>query len=210
MDVDTSTYERPESLELTRHPEANRLVAQDPAAFLVGWICDQQVRVQQAFHAPLELRRRLGTLDPIAIAAMPLERVVEAFVAHPPLHRYARSMGTRVHACMKLIAERYDGDVERIWLEAEDYDDLKRRLGELPGFGITKVPAVAAMLARRFALGIEGFEEALPSYGSLSEVETYEDLLAYQQRKQEWKHAHAEQRTAGVRHRTRAGAGPSS
>jgi uncharacterized HhH-GPD family protein len=185
--MDTTTYHHPETLELTRDAAANALVARDPAALLIGWICDQQVRVQQAFHAPLVLLERLGTLDPTEIASMPRDRVITAFVDKPPLHRYGRSMGTRVHACMRLVRDHYGGDVERIWLEAEDYDDLKARLMELPGFGITKVPAFAAMLARRFGLPISGFEDALPAYGSLSEVEHYDDLTAYQQRKHDWK-----------------------
>lgn len=202
MAVDTSSYRRPRSLEFTRHPEANELIAQEPAALLIGWVCDQQVRVQQAFSAPWHLLERLGTLDPHAIAAMPVERVVEAFVDKPPLHRYGGSMGRRVHACMRHVVEHYDGDVERIWLEAEDYDDLARRVQALPGFGMTKVPAFIAMLARRFCLDVSGFERGLPSYGSLSEVERYDDLVAYQHRKAEWKQQQAERSAgaAGVRH----------
>lgn len=198
MAIDTSTYHHPHSLELTRHPEANELIASEPAALLIGWICDQQVRVQQAFTAPWHLAERLGTLEPGELAAMPLERIVDAFVEQPPLHRYGRSMAKRVHACMQLVVAQYGGDVERIWLDAEDYDDLARRVQALPGFGITKVPAFIAMLARRFGLEVTGFEGGLPSYGSLSEVETYDDLTSYQARKHEWKQGHA-QRTTGVR-----------
>ncbi len=201
MAIDTSTYHHPATLELTRHPEANELIARDASALLVGWICDQQVRVQQAFGAPLKLLERLGTLEPEAIAAMPVERVVDAFVEPPPLHRYGSSMAKRVHACMQLVVDKYGGDVERIWLEADDYDDLAARVLALPGFGVTKVPAFIAMLARRFGLDVAGFEGGLPSYGSLSEVESYDDLTAYQARKHEWKQARA-QRTTGVRHTT--------
>lgn len=182
-------YTRPDSLELTKDAEANRLIAQDPVAFLIGWILDQQIRVQQAFAGPLELRRRIGTLDAATIAAMPLDRLVEAFVEPPVLHRYGRSMATRVHACMTFVTERYAGDAERVWLDAEGYEDLRRRLLELPGFGPTKAPAVAAMLARRFGLDVSGFEDGLPPYGSLSDVERYEDLVTYQARKREHKAA---------------------
>lgn len=199
MTVDTSTYHHPDTLELTRHPEANELIARDPAALLIGWICDQQVRVQQAFSVPWHLLERLGTLDPSEIAAMPLERVVDAFVSKPSLHRYGRSMATRVHAAMQLVDEQYGGDVERIWLEAEDYDDLVRRVNAIPGFGMTKVPAFIAMLARRFGLDVHGFERGLPPYGSLSEVLTYDDLTAYQARKTEYKQSRA-QHSTGVRH----------
>jgi uncharacterized HhH-GPD family protein len=199
MGFDTSGYHHPDTLELTRHREANELIARDPAALLIGWVCDQQVRVQQAFRVPALLRERLGTIDPRQVAALPVERVVDAFLEHPQLHRYGRSMGARVHACMKVVVDRYDGDVERIWLEAEDYDDLARRLRALPGFGVTKVPGFIAMLARQFGLDVHGYEEQLPSYGSLSEVNSYEQLRAYQERKREWKQS-KDVRPTGVRH----------
>lgn len=187
--ADTATYRRPSSLELTRDPAANALIAQDPVAFVIGWILDQQIRVQQAFAGPLELRKRIGSLDPHAIASMPVEELQDAFYEKPPLHRYGRSMATRVHECMQFVVEHYDGDPERIWLEATDYADFRARVLELPGFGPTKVPAMAAMLARRFGLALTGWEDELPPYGSLSEVEVYEDLVAYQQRKRDWKAA---------------------
>jgi hypothetical protein len=58
------------------------------------------------------------------------------------------------------------------------------------------------MLARRFGLDVDGYEDGLPAYGSLSEVQTYDDLLAYQARKHEWKATHADdQRSVGVRRR---------
>lgn len=187
MTMDASRYRRPDSLELTTDPEANRLIAQVPAAFVIGWILDQQIKVQQAFAAPLELRRRIGSLDPAVIAAMPEQELIDVFTTKPVLHRYGGSMATRVRSCMQLVADRYGGDPERVWLEAADYPDLKRRLKELPGFGPTKAPAVAAMLARRFHLDVTGFEPELMPYGSLSDVVAYEDLLAYQARKGEYK-----------------------
>lgn len=187
--MDLATYARPETLELTTDPEANRLVAQDPSAFLIGWILDQQVKIQQAFAAPLRLRERIGSIEPSHIASMPVEELVQAFIEKPVLHRYGRSMAERVHAAMKVVVDEYGGDPERIWLEAEDGADVERRLVAIPGFGKAKAPAVAAMLARRFGLPITGWEDRLFPYGSISEVETYDDLLAYQARKSEWKAA---------------------
>jgi len=187
--MDTTGYARPESLEFTTDAEANRLVAQDPSAFLIGWILDQQVKIQQAFIAPLRLKERIGSIEPAHIAAMPFEQLKEAFLEKPVLHRYGGSMAQRVHDCMQVVVDEYGGDPERIWLEAEDGKDFERRLVALPGFGKTKAPAVAAMLARRFGLPITGWEDRLFPYGSLSEVVVYDDLLAYQARKTEWKAA---------------------
>lgn len=186
-------YARPDSIELTEDAEANRLVAQDPVAFLIGWILDQQIKVQHAFAGPLTLQARLGHLDARRIAAMPVQEFVDVMVEKPAVHRYGGAMGKRVHACMQHVVEEYDGDAERIWLEAPDYATLKRRLLRVPGFGKGKVPAVAAMLAKRFGLDITGFEDELMPYGSLSDVVVYDDLLAYQERKGVWK---AEQKAA--------------
>jgi uncharacterized HhH-GPD family protein len=185
----TSTYHRPASIELTTDADANRLLGQDPNAFLIGWLLDQQVRVQVAFSAPHKLLERIGSIEPTFIAKMPVAKLIDAFVQKPVLHRYGRSLAARVHECMQLVVERYDGDPERIWLEAADYEDLRVRLLELPGIGPQKVPAMSAMLARRFGLPVSGFEGELPSYGSLSEVVEYDDLLAYQERKREFKAA---------------------
>ena len=54
----------PEALWFTEDEAANRLLADDPFALLVGFALDQQVTVQQAFLGPLRLKQRLGTLDP--------------------------------------------------------------------------------------------------------------------------------------------------
>ena len=52
----------------TGDDEADRLLVEEPFALLVGFALDQQVPLQRAFSAPLELKRRIGTLDPAAIA----------------------------------------------------------------------------------------------------------------------------------------------
>jgi hypothetical protein len=55
------TATAPDSLPFTADEEANRLLASDPAALLIGFVLDQQVTVQKALLGPLELRKRLGT-----------------------------------------------------------------------------------------------------------------------------------------------------
>ena len=40
------------------------------SALLIGFVLDQQVPLQKAFSGPLELRRRVGTIDAVAIAGM--------------------------------------------------------------------------------------------------------------------------------------------
>lgn len=190
------TMKRPERLAWTTDDEAQRLAAQDSIAFVIGFILDQQVRIQHAFHSPLELRRRIGHLDPHRVASMPTDDLVEAFSRKPPLHRYPRSMAVRVQECMRFIVEQYDGDVDRVWLEASDLADLRQRISQLPGFGKLKSLTVSAVLARQFGLDFPGWEEGLPPYGALAYCDSLDDLAEYQRRKGEYKKARKAERQA--------------
>jgi uncharacterized HhH-GPD family protein len=186
---DARTITRPSSLEYTESPEANALVASNPVALIIGFLLDQQIKIQLAFLGPLKLRERLGHLDPHRIAAMDEGDLLEIAAAKPPIHRYPNSMAQRIQQCMQFIVDEYDGDADRIWLEATSNADLKKRLQALPGFGKQKAWVVAAVLDRKFGLGLPGWENEIPPYGSLAQVDSLDDLAAYQARKGEFKKA---------------------
>src|SRR5436305_1238284 len=136
----------PEALWFTEDEEACRLLADDPFALLVGFALDQQITVQQAFLGPLRLKRRLGTLEPAKVAAADLEPL---FREKPAIHRFPGSMATRVHELAATVAEEYGGDASRIWTEATDAKDLRKRIGGLPGFGEMKIKSLGAVLSKR-------------------------------------------------------------
>src|ERR1044071_5895971 len=125
----------PASLPFTGDEEADRLLVEQPLAMLIGFALDQQVTVQKAFFGPLEIRRRLGTLDAAALAAIDPDRFADAFRQRPAIHRFPASMAGKVQALCGAIARDYDGDASRIWTEAADARDLERRLLGLPGIG---------------------------------------------------------------------------
>jgi uncharacterized HhH-GPD family protein len=155
--------------------EANALLVDDPFALLVGFALDQQVTVQKAFEGPLVLRERLGTLDPARVATAPLEDI---FRQRPAIHRFPGSMARRVNDLAAHIAEHYDGDAARVWTEASSTEDLKARLGALPGFGEMKVKALGAVLAKRFGVALA--EPLVPSHPTLGDVDSPEALAEYQ------------------------------
>ena len=126
----------PEALYFTDDAAACELLADDPFALLMGFAIDQQVPVQKAFAGPLALKQRVGTLDPRKLAELDLE---EAFREKPAIHRFPGSMAGRVRELAAVVAEDYGGDASRIWNEAADTADLKKRIGSLPGFGPMKV-----------------------------------------------------------------------
>jgi uncharacterized HhH-GPD family protein len=179
----------PERLHFTGDDEADRLIAEDPVALLIGFCLDQQVTVQKAFSGPLELKRRLGHLDPGQIAAEDPDRLLAAFRERPALHRFPGSMATRVRALCAFLEERYDGDAARIWQDAESGADLRNRLAELPGIGDLKVSSLIDLLARQYGLELPGLESELPSHPTLGGVTSAEELAAYQAAKRAHKAA---------------------
>src|SRR5205814_2672770 len=138
-----------EALWFTDDEEACRLLVAEPFALLVGFALDQQVTVQQAFLGPLRLKERLGTLEPAAVAQADLEPI---FREKPAIHRFPGSMATRVRDLAATVADEYRGDASRIWTEAADGADLRKRISGLPGFGEMKVKALGSVLAKRFGV----------------------------------------------------------
>jgi uncharacterized HhH-GPD family protein len=171
---------RPARLYFSGDEEADRLIAENPVALLIGFCLDQQVTVQKAFSGPLELSRRLGHLDPSRIAAEDPDRLTAVFREPPALHRYPGSMATRVQALCAFLETRYDGDAARVWEDAESGADLRARLAELPGFGDLKVQSVLVLLARQYGVKLPGLDDELPSHPTLGEVTSADELAAYQ------------------------------
>jgi len=172
----------PEALWFTDDEEACRLLADDPFALLVGFALDQQITVQQAFLGPLRLKQRLGTLEPAKVAKADLEPL---FREKPAIHRFPGSMATRVHDLAATVVEEYGGDASRIWMEAADGKDLRKRIGGLPGFGEMKIKALGSVLAKRF--GVDVARELVPSHPTLGDVDSPQALADYQAAKREHK-----------------------
>ena len=133
----------PDALHFTGDAEADALIARDPLALLIGFALDQQVTVQKAFSAPLELSRRIGGFDAARIAGMDPAALEEAFRAKPALHRFPGAMAKRVQELCQVIESEYGGHAERVWTDASDGADLRSRLEGLPGFGDMKVRSLS-------------------------------------------------------------------
>jgi uncharacterized HhH-GPD family protein len=184
---DKAAPARPRSLPYTGDDEADRLIAEDPCALLIGFVLDQQVTVQKAFSGPLEMRRRLGTIEPRELAAMPAERVATAFAERPAIHRFPTAMAQRVQAlCAHLVAE-YDGDAAALWRDVDDAKVLWSRLRALPGFGEMKARTVLRLLEHQYGVRPRGIEALLPKNPTLGEVTTAEELATYQAQKRAYK-----------------------
>ena len=175
----------PTALHFTDSDEANELLAREPMALLVGFALDQQVPAPIAFLGPLKLKQRLGTLEPGELASMPPDRLEAAFREKPAVHRFPGAMATRIRELAAHVEAEYGGDAARLWIEAADSDDLRRRIADLPGFGEMKIKALGSVLAKRF--GVATAQGLVPSHPTLGDVDSREALDRYQAAKREYK-----------------------
>jgi uncharacterized HhH-GPD family protein len=184
------------ALHFTGNPEADELIGRDPMALLIGFALDQQVSVQKAFSGPLELERRVGTLEAEELAAMDPDRLERAFREKPALHRYPGAMARRVQDLAAAIANDYAGDAARVWTEAKDGRDLERRLLDLPGIGSMKARSLIAVIGKRLGVKPPGWEDVAPKHPTLGDVDSVEKLEEYQAMKRAYKASRKAERAA--------------
>jgi uncharacterized HhH-GPD family protein len=175
----------PDRLHFTGNDEADRLLADEPMALLVGFALDQQVPVPTAFTGPLKLKQRIGTLDAGRIAKTDPAKLEAAFREKPAIHRFPGNMARRVQELAAVVEDRYGGRAERLWTEARDSTELRSRIEELPGFGEMKVKALGSVLAKRF--GVTAAEGLVPNHPTLGDVDSAEALERYQSAKRAYK-----------------------
>ena len=176
-------------LYFTGNDKADRLLVVEPLALLIGFVLDQQVPLQKAFTGPLELKRRLGSLDAREISEMDPARLEEVFREKPAIHRFPGNMARRTQDLCAVIVEDYGGEAARVWTEATDGADLERRLYALPGFGEMKVRTLAAVLGKRLGVRPQGWEEVAASHFCLGDVDSPQKLAEYQAAKRAHKAA---------------------
>jgi uncharacterized HhH-GPD family protein len=177
----------PDRLHFTGNDEADALIAEEPLALLIGFVLDQQVPVQKAFSGPLELKRRLGSLEAAQIARADPGELDRIFREKPALHRYPGTMAERTQDLASAILSDYEGDAARIWTEAESGADLQERLLALPGIGPMKVRSLIAILVKRFGIRPPGWQEVMPEHHTLGDVDSPEALADYQEKKRAYK-----------------------
>ena len=181
---------RPSALPFTEDDDANRLLASDPLALLIGMLLDQQFPMERAFLSPFLLRQRLGgVLDPAAIATADEDDLLDAFRGPPALHRFPGSMAKRTRALCEAVVEDYDGDARAIWATAADGDELRKRLEALPGFGKAKARIFVGVVGKRLGEGPTGWQEAAADWPSIADVDSFDKVYELREQKRAMKAA---------------------
>ena len=120
-------------------------------------------------------------MDPDELSAL--------FRLKPALHRYPASMATRTSALCRYLVEHHHGDAADVWTGARSGAELLDRLLALPGFGEEKARIFVALLAKRFGIRPEGWQEAAGAFAderprSVADIDSPEALSAVRAHKQ--------------------------
>jgi len=157
--------------------KANALLSSNPFALIVGMILDQQIPLERAFAAPLELQQRLGKkLTVKLVNSLPADEVIAAFVAKPALHRFPAANAERVMKAAAIIRDEYKGKAEAIWTSAETGDQLLKQVAAMPGFGIQKAKIFVALLGKQMGIQPPGWQEACAPFGDAGTTMSIADI----------------------------------
>jgi uncharacterized HhH-GPD family protein len=184
------TMNRPDQLHFTEDDAANRLLASDGLALLLGMLLDQQFPMERAFHGPQLLKERLGEdLDEARLAAWEPDELAETFRGPPAIHRYWSAMAQRTQALCQVLVDEYDARAENVWETADSGRDLLKRLKALPGFGDGKSRVFVGVLGKRLGVTLDGWEDVAADWPSIADVARFEDVAVLREQKRAMKAA---------------------
>jgi uncharacterized HhH-GPD family protein len=164
-------------LRLSQNPDADALLDRDPLALLIAMLLDQQIPLERAFAAPLDLTVRLGhDLDAKELADFDPDALAAVFAQRPALHRFPKAMAKRVQELARMLVDSYDSDAANVWRDAADGVELKARVAALPGFGEQKAQIFVALLGKQYGVAPPGWREAAGAFGEEGAYRSVADI----------------------------------
>ncbi|QGF22599.1 DUF6884 domain-containing protein [Raineyella fluvialis] len=131
--------------------EADELLQTDPFAFLLGVVLDEGIRAERAWGGPLELKKRLGHLDPWRVRDQRDD--VRAAVAGPPaLHRFVEIMAEAIVDAADRVCSTYGGDASRLWAPGSTAAQVDARLRKFRKIGPKKAAMAVELLVTHFGI----------------------------------------------------------
>ena len=138
---------------LSADADANRLLVEDPFAFLVGVIVDYQMPAERAWSLPYRLKGRLGGWGAEYVAGNPNE-VHAAFMQSPKLHRFPTQTPRFVVAGAQMVLDDYGGDASSIWSDQPTAALLQERLRQFAGISQKKAAMAVELLERDLGVDV--------------------------------------------------------
>ncbi|MBX7159779.1 MAG: Fe-S cluster assembly protein HesB [Acidimicrobiia bacterium] len=181
---------RPSALHFTEDAAANRLLARNGFALLVGMLLDQQFPMERAFAGPALVQERLGAdLTPALVMDTDEETLAAVFRGPPAVHRYWGSMAKRTRQLAEVLVTEYGGDADSLWKTAPDGDELYRRLRALPGYGEAKARIFVGILGKRMGVRPPGWDERAADWPSVADVDAFTKVAELREAKKAMKAA---------------------
>lgn len=137
----------------TDNEMANEFLISDDWAFLAGVIGDYQMPAERAWAVPYNLSRRLGAWSVELVAEDP-ERVLEAFLGPPALHRFPTQSARWFVAGAQRVIDDYSGDAGAVWNDQPTARELQVRLTEFVGISQKKAAMAVEILNGQFGVDI--------------------------------------------------------
>lgn len=147
----------------TKDSDADRLLVNDPFAFLIGVIVDYQMPAERAWILPYRLKERLDGWGPEYLADHPTE-VAAAFAAPPKLHRFPNQTPRFVVDGSRRVIDEYHGDAASIWSDAPTATVLQERLRAFVGISQKKAAMAVELLERDLGVVVVGLEGSDVAY----------------------------------------------
>ncbi|HET6351555.1 MAG TPA: iron-sulfur cluster loop [Coriobacteriia bacterium] len=146
----------------TGNADADRLLAEEPNAFLIGTLFTQGIPAERAWSGPYLLKQRLGSFSLEALADKSL---VSAAVQTPPmLHRFKKTLPAWIVSAARRLARDYDGNAARIWAPGSSVVEVVGRLSAFDGIGRKKAVMATEILMRHFGVELTGRERGSVAY----------------------------------------------
>lgn len=143
--------------------DADRLLAEDPNAFLLGVLFTQGVPAERAWSGPWMLRERLGTLD-LSFLAENEALVRQAVQQRPMLHRFKETLPRWISSAARRLLEEYGGNASNVWPAGAHVLEVAERLSSFDGIGRKKSVMAVEILVRHFGVELEGRECSQVAY----------------------------------------------
>jgi len=135
-------------------PAAAKFAVGNPYAFSIATCLDRGTRAEVIWTVPLDLKNRLGHLDPKRVAqisAEELRRIIEA-LPHKP--RYVNAAPRTILELTRIVVDECGGDASRIWVDrpaAQVRQTFLRIYGVGPGIANMAVLLIEKAFGVRFS-----------------------------------------------------------
>lgn len=139
--------------------EADRLVRENPVAFVFVVIMDQGAQAERMWEIPYYLKQIMGHLDVNKIAIMSDEDLYVVFERLPKKPRYWKTAARRIRNASQQIVDRYDGNAENIWNDNPKAGDLQSRFDNFDGIGQKKASMATRILGMDLNKPIRSWSE---------------------------------------------------